>query len=163
MNQNNDVQKHVVLATVENEPGVLNLIVSLFRRGRFNIEGISAGHTEKEGITKIAFTVDAKKTNVEQLIKQVEKIVNVLSVEDVTFEDIILAETVLIKLEIDEKERAKLNTAIEMYQATIEDIDSNSVLIQIVGAPDKIDKFIEEMKEYKIKEMFRSGTSVMVK
>ena len=102
--------QHILVLLVENETGVLNRITSLMRRRRFNIESISAGHTAKKGLTRITIVVNTEKINVEQVMKQLYKIIPVIKIEDVTHENIFAAEVVLAKVKADKKNRKRYNT-----------------------------------------------------
>jgi len=155
--------KHILVAIVENEPGVLNRISSLFRRRRFNIESISAGHTEKKGITRITIVVDAANTNVEQVMKQLYKIIPVIKVRDVTDENILAAEVVLVKVKADTKKRSDIQQIAELFKAKIVHVEKNQIMLMAAGEEDKITSFIDLVKPFGIVEMVRTGVTAMNK
>jgi len=150
-------KRHILVVHTENEPGVLNRIASLFRRRRFNIESIAAGHSEKPNVTRITIVMDAEKTNVEQAIKQMYKIVNVLRITELHDEDAIGRELALIKIRANKGNRSDINELIDMHDARIVDLTLNTVTAELSADSKKIDKFIELMKNFGVKEVVRTG------
>jgi len=148
---------------MENKTGVLNRISSMVRRRRFNIESLSVGHTEKKGISRMTFTVDGTNTNIEQVIKQMYKIVNVLKVYDVTHENSIKCELTILKVHATKSTRLEIQQISQMFDAKIMDISINSVIVQVVAEPKQIDAFIDLMRSFGIKEMTRTGTTAMIR
>ncbi|MBU0577580.1 acetolactate synthase small subunit [Patescibacteria group bacterium] len=150
-------KRHILVVHTENEPGVLNRIASLFRRRRFNIESIAAGHSEKPHVTRITIVMDGEKTNVEQAIKQMYKIVNVLKITELHDEDAIGRELALIKIRANKGNRSDVNELIDMYSAKIVDLTLNTVTAELSADSETIDKFIELMKNFGVKEVVRTG------
>jgi acetolactate synthase-1/3 small subunit len=155
--------KRILVAIVENEPGVLNRISSLFRRRRFNIESISASHTEKKGITRITIVVNAGDTNVEQVIKQLYKIIPVIKVRDVTDDNIYAAELVIIKIRANAKNRGDIREIADLFKAKIIHVEKNQIMMTVSGERDKIDSFLDLVKPFGIIEMVRTGVTAMNK
>lgn len=157
MNQNT----HILVALVEDQPGVLNRITSLFRRRRFNINSLTVGQTEKKGLSRMTIVVDSSSTNVEQVIKQMYKIVNVLKVSDVTKDETVLREIALIKINATKSNRTEILQMVEIFRAKVVDVAVNSLVIEMSSHPKKVDSFIELVKGFGIKELVRTGATVM--
>ncbi len=155
--------QHILVAIVENEPGVLNRISSLFRRRRFNIESISAGYTEKKGITRITIVVNAGDTNVEQVMKQLYKIVPVIKVRDVTHDNILAAEVVMVKVKADVKKRGDIQQIADLFKAKIVHVEKKQIMMLASGERDKISSFLDLIKPFGIIEMVRTGVTAMNK
>jgi acetolactate synthase-1/3 small subunit len=156
-------KQHILVAIVENEPGVLNRISSLFRRRRFNIESISAGYTEKKGITRITIVVNAGDTNVEQVMKQLYKIVPVIKVRDVTHDNILAAEVVMVKVKADSKKRGDIQQIADLFKAKIVHVEKNQIMMLASGERDKMNSFLDLIKPFGIIEMVRTGVTAMNK
>lgn len=156
-------QQHILVAIVENEPGVLNRISSLFRRRRFNIESISAGYTEKKNITRITIVVNTGDTNIEQVIKQLYKIIPVIKVRDVTNENILAAEVVMVKVKTDAKKRSDVQQIADLFKAKIVHVDKKIIMMMVAGECDKMNSFIDLIKPFGIVEMVRTGITAMNK
>lgn len=154
-------QKHILVALVENKMGVLNRISSLFRRRQFNIESLNVGTTEDPGLSRMTIVVDASKTNVEQVIKQLYKIIHVLKVSDVTKDETVLRETLLLKIHATKSTRAEVLQFGTVFRAKPVDISMDSVMFELTAHPEKVERFIETMRPFGIKEMVRTGVTVM--
>ncbi|MFC1655802.1 acetolactate synthase small subunit [Patescibacteria group bacterium] len=155
--------QHILVAIVENEPGVLNRISSLFRRRRFNIESISAGYTEKKGITRITIVVNTGDTDVEQVMKQLYKIVPVIKVRDVTHDNILAAEVVMVKVKADMKKRGDIQQIADLFKAKIVHVEKKQIMMLASGERDKINSFLDLIKPFGIIEMVRTGVTAMNK
>lgn len=155
--------KHILVLLVENEPGVLNRITSLIRRRRFNIESISAGHTEKKGLTRITLVVNTEKTDVEQVMKQLYKIIPVIKIRDVTDENIFAAEVVLAKIKADSKKRADVQQIADLFKAKIIHVEKDMIMMMVAGEEDKVSSFLDMVKPFGIVEMVRTGVTAMNK
>lgn len=152
--------KRIITLIVINRPGVLNRITNLFSKRNYNIESISVGHTEQEGYSRITCVVHVVNDGVvEQIIKQLNKQIDVLKVSDITDQSIVARELALIKVLSTPNTRAEIYSLIEPFRATVIDVAKDSLVIQITGETDKIEAFIELIKPYGIKEMARTGTT----
>jgi len=154
-------EKHILVALVENKSGVLNQIASLFRKRRFNIESLNVGRTENEGTSRMTIVVDASTTNVEQVIKQLYKIISVLKVSDVTQDEVVIRETVLLKMHATKTNRGEILQFSGVFHAKAIDISAESLIFELTAMPDKIDAFVETLRPFGIKEMVRTGATVM--
>lgn len=155
--------QHILVLLVANEPGVLNRISSLMRRRRFNIESISAGHTEKKGLTRITIVVNTEKTDVEQVMKQLYKIIPVIKIRDLTDENIFTAEVVIAKIKADAKKRSDVQQIADLFKAKIIHIEKDMVMMMVAGEEDKVSSFLDMITPYGIVEMVRTGMTAMNK
>lgn len=149
--------KHTVVAWMEDRPGVLTRVTSLFRRRGFNIESLAVGHSETPGISRMTFVVDGDERMVDQAVKQLEKQIDVTRVEDVTDKPVVVRELALVRVRTDSQTRAEIMQIVEVYRAQIVDIALDSLIIQIVGAEERIDSLIDLLSHYGIREMVRTG------
>ena len=156
--------KRVITVTVINQSGVLNRVTGLLMKRQFNIESITVGHTEKPGISKMTFLVNMEEERkVEQLMKQLQKQIDVLKVDDITENAIVMRELALIKVGSPPHVRGEMNSIVEPFRATIVDTGHNVVTYQVTGKPEKIDAFIELVKHYGIKELTRTCATACVR
>ncbi|NGP45516.1 acetolactate synthase small subunit [Bacillaceae bacterium SIJ1] len=156
--------KRIVTATVNNRAGVLNRITGLFTRRQFNIESITVGHSEMPGISRMTFVVqvddDAK---IEQLIKQLNKQVDVLKVNDITSQSYVARELVMIKVIANAQTRAEINGIIEPFRASVVDVSKDSLVVQVTGESSKVEALIELLSPYGIKELARTGLTAFTR
>lgn len=154
--------RRIVTATVLNQAGVLNRITGLFTRRHFNIESISVGHGETPGISRMTFTVNVEnEKEIEQLLKQLNKQIDVLKVVDITDQAMVSRELALIKVGVTPQTRPEINTLIEPFRCQILDVAKDSQTIEVVGGSDKIEALIELLRPYGIKEMSRTGVTAL--
>ncbi|GGE43802.1 acetolactate synthase small subunit [Pullulanibacillus camelliae] len=150
--------KRIVIAIVNNQSGVLNRVTGLMSKRRFNIESISVGRTETEGISRMTFVVDVKdEAQSEQLVKQLHKQIDVLKVWDITDQAIVARELVLIKVLSNPQIRSEINGIVEPFRASIIDVSRDSLTVQVTGDSDKVEALIELLRPYGIKELARTG------
>ncbi|MCJ7764050.1 MAG: acetolactate synthase small subunit [Dehalococcoidales bacterium] len=148
---------------VADKPGVLNRIASLFRRRGFNIESIAVGHSEVAGISRMTIVVDGSTTQVEQVRKQLEKVIDVIKVLDVTGEATITRELALIKVKTTVDNRSEVMQIVDIFRANIVDVSSDSVTIEVTGDDNKIESFYRLLKGFGIKEIARTGAIAMTR
>ncbi len=149
--------KHTIVALVEDKPGVLNRMASLFRRRSFNIESIAVGHSEVPHLSRMTIIVDGATTRVEQVRKQLDKVVDVVKVFDITEEDMIARELALIKVKATSSTRSEIIEIVDIFRANIVDVASNSVTIEVTGDEDKINSLLKLLRGFGIKEISRTG------
>lgn len=154
-------KQQILVALVENKMGVLNRISSLFRRRRFNIDSLNVGRTENPDLSRMTIVVNADDTNVEQVIKQLYKIIDVVKVSNVTFDETVIRETLLFKLHATKNTRTEVLQFSEAFRAKTVDISSDSLMLELTARPEKINQFIEVMRHFGIKEMVRTGATVL--
>lgn len=152
--------KRILTATVNNQAGVLNRVTGLFMKRQYNIESITVGHSEKPGVSRMTFVVnvdDEKK--LEQVIKQLNKQIDVLKVTDITDQAIVARELALIKVVSNAQNRIEITSLIEPFRASISDVSRESLTVQVTGDTDKVDALIELLRPYGIKELARTGVT----
>ncbi len=149
--------KHTVVALVENKPGVLNRVSSLFRRRNFNIESITVGQSEVPEISRMTIVVDGTTTSVEQVRKQLDKLIDVVKVTDITAEAIVARELALIKVKASATTRSDIMHIVDIFRANIVDVSSDSVTIEVTGDEDKINSLLDLLRSSGIIELARTG------
>lgn len=156
--------RRVITVTVINQSGVLNRVTGLLMKRQFNIESITVGHTEKAGMSKMTFIVnvdDEKK--IEQLVKQLQKQIDVIKVDDITDKSTVIRELALIKVISPPHMRSEMNSIVEPFRATVIDTGRNVITYQVTGDTEKIEAFIDLIKPYGIKELTRTGATAFVR
>lgn len=149
--------RHTFVALVEDKPGVLNRVVSVFRRRTFNIESLTVGRTHQEGISRITIVVDSDKTDVVRIMPYMYKLINVLQVEDLTYEPHVSRDLAMVKITATPEIRAAVMQLAEVFRARVVDVTNNSLIIEITGDEEKIDGFVDVLRPYGIIEMVRTG------
>lgn len=155
--------KHTLVALVEDKPGVLNRVASLFRRRGFNIESIAVGSTEEAKVSRMTIVVDGATTTVEQVRKQLEKIIEVIKVADITQDQMVARELALIKVKASAQTRSEIIQIVDIFRGNIVDVSSDSVVIEITGDEDKIGSLLDLLKSFGVKEIARTGRLAMVR
>jgi len=155
--------KHTLIALVEDKPGVLNRMASLFRRRGFNIESIAVGHSELPNLSRVTFVVDGTTTSVEQVRKQLDKVVDVVKVSDITGGEIVVRELALIKVKATSSTRSEIIQIVDVFRADIVDVASDSVTIQVTGDEEKINSLLDLLRGFGIKEIARTGRIAMTR
>jgi acetolactate synthase-1/3 small subunit len=146
---------------VENKPGVLNRVSSLFRRRAFNIESLTVGHTDKPGVSRMTIAVDTDKDGAKIIEANLYKLVNVLYVQNVTNSPAVYRDLALIKVSADAKTRTDIMQLVLAFRARVVDVAPNSVTVETTGTEDKIDGMLEALRPYGVIEMVRTGRVVM--
>ena len=155
--------KHTLVALVTNKPGVLNRMASMFRRRGFNIESIAVGHTELPNLSRVTIIVDGTNTSVEQVRKQLDKVVDVVKVSDISGDAITTRELALIKVKATSSNRSEIISIVDIFRASIVDVASDSVTIEVTGDEEKIDSLLNLLRGFGIKEVARTGRIAMVR
>ncbi len=158
-----NAQHHILVAQVQDQPGVLNRVTSLFRRRMFNIESLTVGHTDQPGVSRMTVVVDGARTSVEQVTKQLYKLIEVTKVSEVTQESVVAHELALIKVSASAGHRPEVLQLASVYNATVVHVTPDAVLIEATGPEDKIDALVSVLRTYGIKEMVRTGVIAMTK
>ena len=149
--------KHTIIALVEDKPGVLNHMASLFRRRGFNIESIAVGHSEVPHLSRMTIVVDGANTMVEQVRKQLDKVVDVVKVSDITGDKVIARELALIKVKATSSTRSEIMQIVDIFRANIVDVAADSVTVEVTGDEDKVDSLYNLLRSFGIKELARTG------
>ena len=153
---------HIISIIVEHRPGVLYIVANLFRRRGFNIENISVGPAEKVGSARMTIMVRGDDRTMEQVVKQLNKLIDVIKVTRLNPEFIVKRELALIKVNAtNTKARSDLINYAEIFRARVVDVSSESLMIELTGTSDKIDAFINLMKPFRVKELARTGITAL--
>ncbi len=154
---------HTIAILVEDLPGVLNRVASTFRRRAFNIESLTVGHTENEGISRMTIVVDSDPANVERLTALLYKLVNVIQVSNLTEIPTVNRDLAMIKVNATDESRTHIMQMVDVFRAHIVDVTNNSLVIEITGDEEKIEGFIDVMRPWGILEMARTGIVSMAR
>lgn len=153
---------NIISAIVENKPGVLYSVANLFRRRGFNIESISVGPTEQEDLARMTVTVKGDEKTIEQVVKQLNKLIDVVKVSRLDPANVVTREMALIKVHVPEtKARSDIMNYVDVFRGRVVDISSETLMVEITGGSDKIDAFIDLMKTFGIKELARTGITAL--
>ena len=155
--------QRTLVALVENQPGVLMRVANLFARRGFNIESFSVGHTDTPKISRMTIVVDSARTQVEQVIKQLYKLIDVLKVSDVTEDATVDRELALIKVTANPSTRAEIAELTNIFRGKIVDVAGDSLMVEVTGTEEKVDRLLELLRPYGLKEMVRTGTVSMTR
>lgn len=155
--------KHTIIALVEDKPGVLNRMSSIFRRRGFNIDSIAVGHCEMPHMSRMTVVVNGAATIVEQVRKQLDKAIDVVKVIDITGEKITARELALIKVRTTSGTRSEIIEIADIFRANIVDVSADSLTIEITGDEDKIDSLLKLLHGFGINEISRTGRIAMVR
>ncbi len=155
--------KHTLVTLVEDKPGVLNRVASLFRRRGFNIVSITVGHSEVPHLSRMTVVVDGATTQVEQVRKQLDKVIDVVKVYEVSGDDMIARELALIKVQATSAGRSEIIQIVDIFQATIVNVARDSVTVMVTGDEDKIDSLLDLLRTFGIKEIARTGRIAMTR
>jgi len=150
-------RKHTLSILVENKPGVLTRIAGLFARRGFNIDTLTVGPTDDDRISRITLTLDGAVHPIDQVTKQLHKLVNVLKIRDLEPSETLARELALFKLAVDGGARAEVMQICEIFRAKIVDVAKRSIVVEITGTTDKIEAFEELVRPFGLIEMARTG------
>lgn len=153
--------KHTLIALMQDRPAVLHRVVSLFRRRGYNIDSLAVGQSEAAGVSRMSLVVDAE--DVEQVIKQLYRLIEVLKVTDVTNARTVERETALVKVSGPAGTRQDIVATATACGARILDVAPSSIVLEITGEPDEVERFIATVRPFGIKEMMRTGRIAMTR
>ncbi len=151
------MSKHVLSVLVENKPGVLARIAGLFSRRAFNIHSLAVGPTEHPEISRITVVVDVEGLPLEQVTKQLNKLVHVLKIVELDRERSVQRELLLVKVRVDARQRAEILQIVELFRAHVVDVATDSLVIEAVGAPEKLDALLAALAPHDVREIVQSG------
>jgi acetolactate synthase I/III small subunit len=155
--------QHTLVAMVEDKPGVLNRVASLFRRRAFNIESLTVGHTDRPGISRMTIVVNSDQTDADRVVANLYKLVNVVQVDDLTALPVVSRDLALIKVSATAANRSEVMQLVDVFRARIVDVTNDSLMIEITGTEDKIEGFVEVLRPFGISEMVRTGIVAMAR
>lgn len=155
--------RHVLSALVQNQPGVLAHISGMLASRGFNIDSLAVGETETPHLSRMTFVVHGDDSELEQVRKQLDKVVTVVQVQDISSEDFVERDLMLIKVQAAAQHRLEIGLLVEMFHARVVDIDANTLMVEIAGQERKIEAFIELMRPFGILELARTGRIALVR
>ena len=157
----NTLSKHTITALVQDKPGVLNRISSMFRRRGFNISSLAVGQSESETLSRMTFVVDGDDKVVEQVTKHLHKLIDVIKVTDISEENVISRELALIKVKAGAEHRDQVMQISSMFRANIIDVSKDFLLVEATGDENKINSLINLLRDIGISEVMRTGSVAM--
>jgi len=157
------MEKHIITALVEDKPGVLNRIASLFRRRGFNIQSLAVGSSEQPGLSRMTIVVGGNSRVVEQVRKQLAKLIEVIKVSDLSGESFVSREFVLIKVKTNRETRGEIIQLAEIFRANIVDVAPDSLVAEVTGDEEKVESLIGLLRRFGIKEIARTGCLAMTR
>ncbi len=153
--------RNTIVAHVEDRPGVLARVASLFRRRGFNIESLTVGHCEEPGLSRMTVVVDGDDHQVDQVCRQLFKLIDVVSVQDITYTPMVDRELALIKIAATNFNRREVLDVVEMFRADVVDVHADALVIQVLGDEGKVDAALKMLEQFGILEMVRTGRVAM--
>jgi acetolactate synthase-1/3 small subunit len=158
-----EASRHVLVVIVNNRPGVLNRVASLVRARNFNIESLVVGHTDRPGISRMTITLRGDDFAVEQMGKQLYRLIDVLKVQDLPDDGVVEHELALIKVRATNSNRAEVLRIIELYKVRVIDVSPDSLIVEHAGTEQEIDSLIALLGGFGIRELVRTGTVAMAR
>ena len=155
--------KHKVAVLVENNPGVLAKVANLFSRRGYNIDSLVVSDTEDKSISLMTIVVDGDAKTVEQVTKQLHKLVDVIKVNDLTNDDTVCRQLLLVRVAADRETRGEIIQLMDIFRARIIDIGRRSMIIEATGDEDKIEAIVKSLQPFGIQEIVKTGVSAMVR
>ena len=155
--------RHVLSALVQNQPGVLAHVSGMLASRGFNIDSLAVGETEKADLSRMTFVVHGDDAELEQVRKQLDKIVTVVQVQDISSENFIERDLMLLKVRADPRQRVEISLLVEMFRGRVVDIDRDTLIVEISGQEGKIEAFIDLMRPFGILELARTGRIALVR
>jgi len=152
-----------LVAWVEDKPGVLNRVASLFRRRAFNIESLTVGHTQEPGVSRMTIVVDGERTDTEKVVQNLYKLVNVIRVDDVTEEPAVVRDLALIKVVARNGNRSEVMQIVETFRARVVDVGRETLTVEVTGTEEKINGLVEVLRPFGVEEMVRTGRVAMTR
>lgn len=152
---------NTLIIYVDNQPGVLNRVASLFRRRRWNIESVTVGHTEKSGVSRMTITVDIPAGAEDRIAAYIYKLIPVICVENITRVAAVARELALLKVRTTHANQPRILELVRVFRARVVDVGSDSLIVEVTGTEDKIDSLLEILRPFEILEMVRTGRAAM--
>lgn len=155
--------RHTLVALVEDKPGVLNRVASLFRRRAFNIESLTVGHTERPGVSRMTIVVDSDESGARRVVAHLYKLVNVIQVDDLADKAAVNRDLALVKVRAEGDRRSGLLRVVDETRAHIVDTGQQTMTVEITGEPEHVDLVISRMQPFGVVEMVRTGLVAMLR
>jgi acetolactate synthase-1/3 small subunit len=157
------MKNHVIAVLVNDQPGVLQRVSGLFGRRGYNIESITVGQSEEPGLSRMVIVTEGDDTTLEQIEKQLYKLIDVIKVVNLSANPMVSRELALIKVKAEPAERPEIMGVVETFRAAVVDIGAGSMMVQVIGDTEKIDAMIELLHPYGIRELSRTGVTAMTR
>lgn len=157
------MQRHTLSVLVENKPGVLARIAGMFSRRGYNIHSLAVGPTEDQHISRLTIVVGTEAAKLEQVIKQLNKLINVLKIVELAPDDSVALETQLVKVSADATNRSQVIELADVFRAHVVDVDHEAITVEVTGTPDDLERMIMLLEPFGIREMVRSGTIALAR
>lgn len=157
------IEKHTLIALMEDKPGVLNRVSSLFRRRNYNIESLAVGHSETPNISRMTIVVNGDNRVVEQVVKQLNKLINVTDVSNVSDQPTVIRELALVKVKAGPGSRSEIIELVQVFRGRVVDVGPASMTVEITGPEDRVNSLIRLLQPYGIEELARTGRVAMVR
>ena len=154
---------HTIVALVEDKPGVLTRVASLFRRRGFNIASLAVGKSEQKGLSRMTFVVEGDQYTVDQATKQLDKLIDVVKVSDISEGDVVARELALVKVRTTQETRGQIIEIVQLFRAKIVDVGARSLVIEVTGEEEKVTALVELVEPFGIMELMRTGRVAMVR
>ena len=159
-----ETKNRTLVALVEDKPGVLNRVASLFRRRAFNIESLAVGHTEQPGISRMTIVVDSNRTDAQKVAKNLYRLINVIQVEDVTERPTVMRDLALIRVRANGGgTRSEVMQIVDTFRARVVDVGLDTLMVEVTGTGEKVEGLVEVLRPFGIVEMVRTGQVAMVR
>lgn len=163
MDKNAIDKNHILVALVEDKPGVLARVASLFRRRGYNIQSLAVGCSEDPQLSRMTIVAKGKLIEIEQIRKQLDKLINVVRVADITDKDIIARELALIKVNATTSTRSEIIQIVDIFRANIVDVSINTLTVEATGDENKLESLLDLLRRFGIKEVSRTGKIAMAR
>ena len=156
------MEQYIISITIEDRFGALQRVAGVFSRRGFNMDTITVGKTEKPGLSKMTITTTGEKRTIEQIVKQLSKLVETIKVMELEEKDVVTREIALAKIHVkDYAARTEVMNYTDIFRGRIVDVAANSMVVEVTGTSNKIDGFIELVKPFGIKELVRTGITAL--
>ena len=153
--------KRTITALVQDKPGVLNRVTSMFRRRGFNIASLAVGHSEIPNLSRMTFVVEGGDATVEQVTKHLHKLIDVIKVTDISEDNVVSRELALIRVKANVQTRSEIMQMVDIFRANIVDVAPDSLIIEVTGDEDKVDSLQDLLRSFGVVEVMRTGTIAM--
>lgn len=152
------MNRHTLSVLVEDKPGVLARVSGLFARRMFNIDSLAVGPTEMQGVSRITIVLEAEEQLLEQVTKQLNKLIHVLKIVELPAESSVQRNHIMIKVRADAQARIQVTQAADLFRASIVDVSPESVVIEATGSPEKLEAMLAVLEPFGVREIVRAGT-----
>lgn len=156
-------QQHILSVLVENKPGVLTRVAAMFARRGYNIESLAVGPTEDEEVSRMTIVVGAEATQIEQVVKQLNKLIHVLKIVELGHTDAVSRELQLVKVSATAETRSQIIELADVFHAEIADVDHDSITIELAAEPARLESLVDLLEPHGIRELVRTGTIALAR